>query len=121
MGNSRIVKACIALAFSLCVVNAMAADVCNEVRGHSGSKTKVSDSSGSTIIEKIPSSDYTYMWFNAGDNAMTYYEDGSFSVEWPGTADDVFLGGVDFTYAKVTRSEASAGTSSSSEEIHAPA
>lgn len=99
MEDSKFFKVCFALALALGASNVLAVDACNEIGGHSGSGTKAPDSNGSSIVEKIASTDYTYTWwYSAGDNAMTYYEDGSFSVRWSGSADGAFLGGVGLSF-----------------------
>lgn len=100
MEDSKFFKVCFALALALGASNVLAVDACNESAGHSGRGTKAPDSNGSTIIEKATSTDYSYTWwYNAGDNAMTYYEDGSFSVQWAGNAaDGTFLGGVGLSF-----------------------
>lgn len=92
-----LVKAGVVLAFGLCASNAFAVDACNEAGGHSGSGTKTQGQNNSSVTGNIGSSGYHYeIWYQGGNNSMTYYDDGTFSAEWNGSND--FLARVGFKY-----------------------
>lgn len=96
MKKTKIVKACIALAFGLCTTNAMA-DACNEQGGHSGNGTTTQGQNNSSVTGNIGSTGYHYeIWYQGGNNNMTYYNDGTFKASWNGTND--FLARVGFKY-----------------------
>lgn len=95
-----ILKACFALLGGFCVTDVMAIDACNENGGHAGKGAKAPNFEGETVIEKIAPSDYVYTWwYSAGENSMTYYDDGSFSIQWSGdNVGNSFLGGVGLSF-----------------------
>lgn len=94
---SAIVKASFVLAFGLCVSNALAIDACKEEGGHTGEGITERGQSDKSIKDAIPNSIYHYeIWYQQGNNSMTYYSDGSFSAEWNNSGD--FLARVGLKY-----------------------
>ena len=84
----------VTLAFGL---NAYAADACSEKGGHSGNGTTTRGQNNSSVTGNIGSSGYHYeIWYQGGNNSMTYYNDGTFSAEWNGSND--FLARVGLKY-----------------------
>ena len=73
------------------------ADACSEQGGHSGNGTTTRGQNNSSVTGNIGSSGYHYeIWYQGGNNSMTYYNDGTFSAEWNGSND--FLARVGFKY-----------------------
>ena len=73
------------------------ADACSEAGGHSGSGTTTRGQNNSSVTGNIGNSGYHYeIWYQGGNNSMTYYNDGTFSAEWNGSND--FLARVGFKY-----------------------
>lgn len=92
-------KAGIILAFGLCTTGAMADDfdACKVQGGHTGQGTRNPGQSDVSVKDAIPNSIYHYeIWYQGGNNSMTYYEDGTFSAEWNGSND--FLARVGLKY-----------------------
>lgn len=84
----------VTLAFGL---NAYAADACSEKGGHSGNGTTTRGQNNSSVTGNIGNSGYHYeIWYQGGNNSMTYYNDGTFSAEWNGSND--FLARVGLKY-----------------------
>lgn len=93
----RVAKAGLVLALGLCVTSAFAVDACKEAGGHSGSGTTTRGQNNSSVTGNIGSSGYHYeIWYQGGNNSMTYYNDGTFSAEWNGSND--FLARVGLKY-----------------------
>ena len=77
--------------------SAFAVDACSETGGHSGSGTTTQGSNNSSVTGYIGNSGYHYeIWYQGGNNSMTYYNDGTFSAQWNGSSD--FLARVGFKY-----------------------
>lgn len=96
---SAILKAGAILALALCSTNALADDfdACKETGGHTGEGTKNPGKSDVSIKDAIPNSIYHYeIWYQGGNNSMTYYPDGTFSAEWNNSND--FLARVGLKY-----------------------
>lgn len=96
---STVLKAGIILAFGLCATSAMADDfdACKEQGGHTGQGTTNRGQSDVSVKDAIPNSIYHYeIWYQGGNNSMTYYEDGTFSAEWNSSND--FLARVGLKY-----------------------
>ncbi len=75
-------------------VNAFAADPCKDSMGHPGNGTTLTSSYASADISGTP---YNYeIWYQGGNNSMTYYSNGTFSAKWSGTDD--FLARVGLKY-----------------------
>lgn len=73
------------------------ADACSEQGGHSGNGTTTRGQNNSSVTGNIGNSGYHYeIWYQGGNNSMTYYNDGTFSAEWNGSND--FLARVGFKY-----------------------
>jgi len=84
----------VTLAFGL---NTYAADACSEKGGHSGNGTTTRGQNNSSVTGNIGNSGYHYeIWYQGGNNSMTYYNDGTFSAEWNGSND--FLARVGLKY-----------------------
>ncbi|MCQ2062388.1 MAG: glycoside hydrolase family 11 protein [Fibrobacter sp.] len=101
MGNkiSGVLKAGVILAFGLCATSALADDfdACKEQGGHTGEGTRNPGKSDVSVKDAIPNSIYHYeIWYQGGNNSMTYYQDGTFSAEWNGSND--FLARVGLKY-----------------------
>lgn len=96
MKMSKIFKTCIVLAFGLSVSSALA-DPCSEQGGHSGNGKTTQGQNNSSVTGNIGSTGYHYeIWYQNGNNSMTYYDDGTFKASWNGTND--FLARVGFKY-----------------------
>jgi len=73
------------------------ADACSEKGGHTGNGTTTRGQNNSSVTGNIGNSGYHYeIWYQGGNNSMTYYSDGTFSAEWNGSND--FLARVGFKY-----------------------
>ena len=73
------------------------ADACSEQGGHTGNGTTTRGQNNSSVTGNIGNSGYHYeIWYQGGNNSMTYYNDGTFSAEWNGSND--FLARVGFKY-----------------------
>ncbi len=73
------------------------ADACSEQGGHSGNGTTTQGQNNSSVTGNIGSTGYHYeIWYQGGNNNMTYYDDGTFKASWNGTND--FLARVGFKY-----------------------
>lgn len=76
---------------------AQTVDACNEQGGHSGNGTTTQGQNNSSVTGNIGSTGYHYeIWYQGGNNSMTYYDDGTFKASWNGTND--FLARVGFKY-----------------------
>lgn len=91
-------KSALMFGLALSTTNALAAvDACNEAGGHSGSGTTTQGQNNSSVTGNIGSTGYHYeIWYQGGNNSMTYYDDGTFKASWNGTND--FLARVGFKY-----------------------
>lgn len=88
-----------AVALAFCATNAMADDfnACQEKGGHTGEGTTNRGQSNVSVKDAIPNSIYHYeIWYQGGNNSMTYYQDGTFSAEWNSSND--FLARVGLKY-----------------------
>lgn len=73
------------------------ADACSEKGGHTGNGTTTRGQNNSSVTGNIGNSGYHYeIWYQGGNNSMTYYNDGTFSAEWNGSND--FLARVGLKY-----------------------
>lgn len=90
----------VALAFGLALATtsfAQDVDACKETGGHSGNGTTTQGQNNSSVTGNIGSTGYHYeIWYQGGNNSMTYYDDGTFKASWNGTND--FLARVGFKY-----------------------
>ena len=99
MSNKFLEVTKVALFFGIAIGMATPAfaDACSEQGGHSGHGTTTRGQNNSSVTGNIGSSGYHYeIWYQGGNNSMTYYNDGTFSAEWNGSND--FLARVGFKY-----------------------
>ncbi|MBO7412944.1 MAG: glycoside hydrolase family 11 protein [Fibrobacter sp.] len=99
MSNKFLEVTKVALFFGIAIGMATPAfaDACSEQGGHSGNGTTTRGQNNSSVTGNIGSSGYHYeIWYQGGNNSMTYYNDGTFSAEWNGSND--FLARVGFKY-----------------------
>ena len=99
MSNKFLEVTKVALFFGIAIGMATPAfaDACSEQGGHSGNGTTTRGQNNSSVTGTIGSSGYHYeIWYQGGNNSMTYYNDGTFSAEWNGSND--FLARVGFKY-----------------------
>lgn len=79
-----------------------AADACNDAMGHVGTehKVQVSSSGGNNQYQglgKISGTSWGFEeWYEAGNNSMSYWDNGTFKASWSGTND--YLARVGFQY-----------------------
>lgn len=74
-----------------------AVDACKETGGHSGNGKTTQGQDNFSVTGNIGSTGYHYeIWYQGGNNSMTYYDDGTFKASWNGTND--FLARVGFKY-----------------------
>lgn len=89
-----------ALMFGLALASSSAfaqVDACNEAGGHTGSGTTTQGQNNQSVTGNVGTSGYHYeIWYQGGNNSMTYYDDGTFKASWNGTSD--FLARVGFKY-----------------------
>lgn len=89
-----------ALAFGLALSTtsfAQEIDACKEAGGHSGNGTTTQGQNNASVTGNIGDTGYHYeIWYQGGNNSMTYYDDGTFKASWSGTND--FLARVGFKY-----------------------
>jgi len=72
-------------------------DACKDVMGHEGSSKTTQGQNNQSVTGKIGSSGYHYeIWYQGGNNSMTYYDNGTFKASWSGTND--FLARVGLKY-----------------------
>lgn len=96
---SAVFKVGVVLGIALGATNAVADDfdACKEVGGHIGQGTTNPGESDVSIKDAIPNSIYHYeIWYQEGDNSITYYPDGTFSAKWSHSSD--FLARVGLKY-----------------------
>ena len=99
MSNKFLEVTKVALFFGIAIGMATPAfaDACSEQGGHSGNGTTTRGQNNSSVTGNIGNSGYHYeIWYQGGNNSMTYYNDGTFSAEWNGSND--FLARVGFKY-----------------------
>ncbi len=95
---SKKAKALVLLTFGLLSTNALAEiDACNDEMGHVGDATVVEGLNSQSKVGNIEGTPYHYeVWYQAGTNSMTYYENGTYKASWSETND--FLARVGFKY-----------------------
>lgn len=99
MSNKFLEVTKVALFFGIAIGMATPAfaDACSEQGGHTGNGTTTRGQNNSSVTGNIGNSGYHYeIWYQGGNNSMTYYNDGTFSAEWNGSND--FLARVGFKY-----------------------
>ena len=92
----RIMGLSLALAMGL-ATSAYAIDACKDQMGHDGQEKTDRGSNGSSATGNIGSTGYHYeIWYQGGNNSMTYYANGTYKASWNGTND--FLARIGFKY-----------------------
>ena len=72
-------------------------DACKDVMGHEGKETRTQGQNNSSVTGNVGSSPYHYeIWYQGGNNSMTYYDNGTYKASWSNTGD--FLARVGFKY-----------------------
>ena len=72
-------------------------DACKDEMGHQGESKTTSGQNNSSVTGKVGSSPYHYeIWYQGGNNNMTFYDNGTYKASWNGTND--FLARVGFKY-----------------------
>lgn len=95
---SKTAKALVLLTFGLLSTNALAdIDACKDAMGHEGKETRTQGQNNSSVTGNVGSTPYHYeIWYQGGNNVMTYYDNGTYKASWSGTND--FLARVGFKY-----------------------
>jgi len=96
---SKMFKIGLALAFS-CGVGlsfAQEIDACKDEMGHQGDSKTTQGQNNQSVTGNVGSSPYHYeIWYQGGNNNMTFYDNGTYKASWNGTGD--FLARVGFKY-----------------------
>ena len=72
-------------------------DACKDQMGHEGKETRTQGQNNSSVTGNVGSSPYHYeIWYQGGNNSMTYYDNGTYKASWSNTGD--FLARVGFKY-----------------------
>ena len=72
-------------------------DACKDKMGHEGSSKTTQGQNNSSVTGNIGSTPYHYeIWYQGGNNSMTYYDNGTYKASWSNTGD--FLARVGFKY-----------------------
>ena len=72
-------------------------DACKDQMGHEGSGKVDNGRDNQSATGKVGSSPYHYeIWYQGGNNNMTFYDNGTYKASWNGTGD--FLARVGFKY-----------------------
>ncbi len=72
-------------------------DACKDEMGHQGSSKTTQGQNNSSVTGNVGSSPYHYeIWYQGGNNSMTYYDNGTYKASWSNTGD--FLARVGFKY-----------------------
>lgn len=72
-------------------------DACKDAMGHEGLSKTDNGRNNSSSTGNIGSTGYHYeIWYQGGNNSMTYYDNGTYTAKWSGTND--FLARVGFKY-----------------------
>lgn len=99
---SKSAKVLTVLSLGFLSTNSFAADACNDAMGHVGTEHKVQVSpSGQNNqyqgLGKISGTSWGFEeWYEAGNNSMSYWDNGTFKASWSGTND--YLARVGFQY-----------------------
>ena len=65
--------------------------------GHEGKESRTQGQNNSSVTGNVGSSPYHYeIWYQGGNNSMTYYDNGTYKASWSNTGD--FLARVGFKY-----------------------
>ncbi len=72
-------------------------DACKDQMGHEGKETRTQGQNNSSVTGNVGSSPYHYeIWYQGGNNSMSFYDNGTYKASWNGTND--FLARVGFKY-----------------------
>ena len=72
-------------------------DACKDEMGHQGESKTTQGQNNSSVTGNVGSSPYHYeIWYQGGNNNMTFYDNGTYKASWNGTND--FLARVGFKY-----------------------
>lgn len=72
-------------------------DACKDEMGHQGESKTTQGQNNSSVTGNVGSSPYHYeIWYQGGNNSMTFYDNGTYKASWNGTND--FLARVGFKY-----------------------
>lgn len=72
-------------------------DACKDEMGHEGKETRTQGQNNSSVTGNVGSSPYHYeIWYQGGNNSMTFYDNGTYKASWNGSND--FLARVGFKY-----------------------
>jgi hypothetical protein len=72
-------------------------DACKDEMGHEGQSKTTQGQNNSSVTGNIGNTGYHYeIWYQGGNNNMTYYDNGTYKASWNGTND--FLARVGFKY-----------------------
>ncbi len=72
-------------------------DACKDKMGHEGTSKTTQGQNNSSVTGNIGSTPYHYeIWYQGGNNSMTYYDNGTYKASWSNTGD--FLARVGFKY-----------------------
>ena len=86
----------LALAMGL-ATSAYAIDACKDQMGHDGQEKTDRGRDNSSATGNIGNTGYHYeIWYQGGNNSMTYYANGTYKASWSGTND--FLARIGFKY-----------------------
>lgn len=95
--NKKILKFGLALAMGLVSSAYADIDACKDQMGHEGKETKTQGQNNQSVTGNVGSSPYHYeIWYQGGNNNMTFYDNGTYKASWSGTGD--FLARVGFKY-----------------------
>ena len=82
-------------------MSAYAVDACNDEMGHVGEKKTVQGAETKSVKGDLGSSGFDYeVWHYKGNSSLTYWDNGTFSVEWNGVDDLVTRVGLKYGNAK---------------------
>ncbi len=95
--NKKILKFGLALAMGLVSSAYADIDACKDNMGHEGKESRTQGQNNSSVTGNVGSSPYHYeIWYQGGNNSMTYYDNGTYKASWSNTGD--FLARVGFRY-----------------------
>ncbi|MBR2212431.1 MAG: glycoside hydrolase family 11 protein [Fibrobacter sp.] len=96
--HSKTAKALVLLTFGLLSASAFAQiDACTDAMGHEGTEKITYGQNNNSVTGNVGSSPYHYeIWYQGGNNSLTYYDNGTYKASWSGTSD--FLARVGFKY-----------------------
>ena len=95
---SKTAKALVLLTYGILSTNAFAGiDACKDEMGHVGEGETTQGKHNQSVTGKVGSSPYHYeIWYQNGNNSMTFYDNGTYKASWSETND--FIARVGFKY-----------------------